>query len=148
LDPAHDTFRLARFLEAQASSYGQALSELKAGCKRSHWSWFILPQLSGLGSSPMSVRFAIRSLAEAKAYLEHPILGARLRECVAAINTHPELGAAQILGEIDARKFRSCLTLFAQADAAEPVFAEALDRFFNGKPDSATLAILAAQRNS
>lgn len=146
LDPANDPFHLARFLEAQETSYRQALSELKAGRKQSHWSWFTLPQVLGLGSSPMSVRFAIRSLAEAKAYLEHPLLGARLRECVAAINTHPGLDAAQILGEIDARKFHSCLTLFAQADGSEPVFAEALERFFAGSPDTATLAILATQK--
>jgi uncharacterized protein (DUF1810 family) len=94
----------------------------------------------------MSVRFAIRSLAEAKAYLEHPLLGARLRECVAAINTHAGLDAAQMLGEIDARKFHSCLTLFAQADDSEPVFAEALQRFFAGRPDTATLAILATRK--
>ena len=83
-----DPFDLNRFLEAQEESYQQALSELRAGRKRTHWSWFIVPQIIGLGSSGMSVRYAIKSLAEAKAYLEHPVLGARLRECVAAMNEH------------------------------------------------------------
>jgi uncharacterized protein (DUF1810 family)/catechol 2,3-dioxygenase-like lactoylglutathione lyase family enzyme len=141
---ANDPFELERFLEAQATSYAQALSELRAGRKRTHWSWFILPQIVGLGASPMSVRFAIRSLAEARAYLEHPVLGARLRECVAAMNSHTGLGASEVLGEIDAQKFRSCLTLFAHADSSEPVFGEALDKYFSGTPDAATLGILGA----
>jgi len=144
----NDQFDLGRFLAAQEASYQQALSELRAGQKRSHWSWYILPQMLGLGSSPMSVRFAIRSQAEAKAYLEHPILGARLRECVAAINTHTGLSATQILGAIDAQKFRSCLTLFAQAGGSEPVFGEALNKYFSGKPDAATLALLASEHGS
>jgi uncharacterized protein (DUF1810 family) len=141
-----DPFHLSRFVEAQEASYPQALSELRAGKKRSHWSWYILPQVQGLGSSSMSVRYAIRSLAEAKAYLEHPLLGARLRECVAAMNMHTGVSAGEVLGEIDARKFRSCLTLFAQAASSEPVFAEALNKYFSGKPDAATLVILAGQQ--
>jgi uncharacterized protein (DUF1810 family) len=144
-DQAGDPFGLNRFLEAQEPGYQAALAELRAGRKRSHWSWYILPQVSGLGSSPMSLRYAIRSLAEARAYLGHPVLGARLRECVAAMNAHSGLGASQILGEIDARKFRSCLTLFARADASEVVFAEALNKYFSGTPDAATLDILARQ---
>src|SRR6185295_11457479 len=91
-----DPFDLARFVQAQASSYQRALAELRAGEKRSHWSWFILPQMLGLGSSAMSVRYAIRSLAEARAYLEHPVLGLRLRECVAAMNGHSGLSASRI----------------------------------------------------
>ena len=141
--PPNDPHDLDRFVQAQAASYAQALAELRAGRKRSHWSWFILPQVAGLGSSAMATRYAIRSLAEAKAYLGHPLLGARLRECVAAMNAHSETGARDILGDVDATKFRSCLTLFARASPSEPLFAEALDRFFSGEPDEATLAILA-----
>jgi uncharacterized protein (DUF1810 family) len=143
-----DPYDLGRFLEAQEASYQHALSELRAGQKRSHWSWYILPQVLGLGSSPLSVRFAIRSLAEAKAYLEHPVLGPRLRECVAAMNSHTGLSARQILGEIDAQKFRSCLTLFARADSSEPGFGDALSKYFSGRPDAATLSILASQQGS
>jgi uncharacterized protein (DUF1810 family) len=141
--PPNDPHDLDRFVQAQAASYAQALAELRAGRKRSHWSWFILPQVDGLGSSAMATRYAIRSLAEAKAYLGHPLLGARLRECVAAMNAHSGTSARDILGDVDATKFRSCLTLFAQACPSEPLFAEALDRFFAGEPDQATLAILA-----
>lgn len=140
-----DPFHLNRFVEAQEASYQQALSELRAGKKRSHWSWYILPQVRGLGSSPMSVRYAIGSLAEAKAYLEHPLLGTRLRECVAAMSMHQGVSAREVLGEIDAQKFRSCLTLFAQA-GSESVFAESLNKYFSGKPDAATLAILAGRQ--
>lgn len=141
-----DPFHLSRFVEAQEASYQQALSELRAGKKQSHWSWYILPQVLGLGSSPMSVRYAIRSMAEAKAYLEHPLLGTRLRECVAAMNMHSGVSASEILGEIDAEKFWSCLTLFARAVGSESVFAEALRKYFSGRPDAATLAILASQQ--
>jgi uncharacterized protein (DUF1810 family) len=137
-----DPFDLNRFLEAQQRSYERALSELRAGLKESHWSWYILPQVLGLGSSAMSTRYAIKSLAEAKAYLAHPVLGPRLRECVAAMNAHSGLSATQILGDVDAHKFRSCLTLFAIADASERSFAAALTKYFDGKPDPATLAIL------
>ena len=143
-----DPFDLERFLKAQEISYQNALDELRAGCKETHWSWFILPQILGLGSSPMSVHYAIRSLSEAEAYLAHPILGSRLRECVSVINTHSELSASQILGEIDAKKFRSCLTLFAQLDCSEPLFNEALEKYFSGIPDPATLAILANSQGS
>ena len=143
-----DPFDLERFLEAQETSYQQALSELRAGWKQTHWSWYILPQMLGLGSSPMSVRFAIRSLGEAKAYLEHPVLGSRLRECVAAINAHTGLSASQVLGETDAQKFRSCLTLFAQAAGSDSIFDEALNKYFSGKPDAATLVILASSQGS
>jgi uncharacterized protein (DUF1810 family) len=144
-NPPSDPFHLGRFVEAQEANYHRALSELRAGRKRSHWSWYVLPQVQGLGSSPMSVRYAIGSLAEAKAYLEHPLLGARLRECVAAMNMHTGLSAREVLGEIDARKFRSCVTLFAQAAGTESVFAEALNKYFSGQPDAATLSILAGR---
>lgn len=140
-----DPFDLRRFVVAQQANYECALAELRAGLKRTHWSWYILPQVSGLGSSSMSRRYAIRSLAEARAYLGHPALGRRLRDCVAALNAHEGLSAEQILGNVDARKLRSCLTLFAQADPADALFASALARFFDGKQDAATLAILASQ---
>jgi uncharacterized protein (DUF1810 family) len=141
-----DPYILARFVEAQDAIYDQALEELRAGRKQSHWSWFILPQLRGLGSSAMSVRFGIGSMAEAKAYLQHPVLGARLRECVAAMNAHEELSASEVLGPIDARKFCSCLTLFAEASAADAVFNQALAKYFLGKRDAATVAMLARHR--
>jgi uncharacterized protein (DUF1810 family) len=96
----------------------------------------------------MSVRYAIGSLAEAKAYLGHPLLGARLCECIAAMNTHTGVSAREVLGEIDAQKFRSCLTLFAQVAGLESVFAEALNRYFSGKPDAATVAILAGEEGA
>lgn len=135
---------LERFVEAQEANYAQALAELRAGRKRSHWSWYVLPQLRGLGSSPMSMRYAIRSLAEAEAYLAHPLLGARLRACVAAMNAHTGLSASDILGAVDAQKFRSCLTLFKQVDQADTaVFTEALDKYFSGQQDEATLTLLA-----
>jgi len=143
-----DPFDLNRFLDAQRVNYEEALTELRAGRKETHWSWYVLPQVSGLGASNMAARFAIRSLAEAKAYLEHPVLGARLRECVAAMTAHTRLSAVQILGEIDAQKFRSCLTLFSEAKKSESLFNDALDKYFAGRPDTATLAILAGQKGS
>jgi uncharacterized protein (DUF1810 family) len=139
----HDPHDLDRFVEAQAGNYDDALAELRAGRKRTHWSWYVFPQIRGLGSSAMSLRYAIGSLAEAVAYLEHEVLGPRLCECVAALNAHQGLSANDVLGDIDARKLRSCLTLFAQAAPSEPVFREALDKYFGGDLDAATLAILA-----
>lgn len=146
--PPSDPYDLARFVEAQRESYDRALSELRAGRKQSHWSWYILPQLRGLGASPMSVRFSIGSLAEAKAYLEHPVLGARLRECVATMNAHGGESASEVLGEIDARKFRSCLTLFAEATKTDPLFTHALAKYFSGEPDGATLALLSGRQGA
>jgi uncharacterized protein (DUF1810 family) len=141
-----DPYDLGRFVAAQEGCYAEALAELRAGRKRSHWSWYILPQMEGLGSSPLSVRYAIRSLEEAMAYLAHPVLGARLRECVAAMNAHAGVTAGEVLGEIDARKFRSCLTLFDRAAGSESIFGEALNKYFSGEPDAATLALLARQQ--
>jgi uncharacterized protein (DUF1810 family) len=137
-----DPYNLNRFVEAQASNYGEALAELCIGRKETHWSWYVFPQIRGLGSSPASVRYAISSKAEAGAYLEHPVLGPRLRECVVAMNAHKGVSARDILGDIDAQKFRSCLTLFVQAAPSEVIFREALSKYFGGKPDAATLAIL------
>jgi len=139
-------YDLNRFVAAQSTIYGEVLAELRAGEKRTHWSWYIFPQIRDLGSSPTSIRYAISSLAEAVAYVEHPLLGARLRECVAALNAHRGLTAVAILGEIDARKFQSCLTLFSQAAPSERIFREALSKFFGGELDAATLRILAKQR--
>lgn len=141
-----DPYDLQRFLEAQEASYRQALAELHAGRKRTHWIWYILPQIEGLGSSAMSRRYAISSLAEARAYLEHPILGARLRACVAAVNALEGASAVDVFGSVDAAKFRSCCTLFAEVAGPELEFAEALNKYFAGQPDPATLSMLAAQR--
>ncbi len=137
-----DAHGLARFLDAQERAYPQALAELREGRKRGHWIWFVLPQVEGLGSSAMSRRYAIASLAEARAYLAHPVLGARLRECVDALLAHAGTRVEDMLGGLDAQKFRSCLTLFARADPTEPRFRTALDAFYGGSEDPATLASL------
>ena len=133
---------LDRFLQAQADVWPTALAELKAGRKRSHWMWFVFPQLAGLGSSPMAVHYAIGSIAEARAYLADPVLGARLREGVAAMLAHRGQRAEAILGGTDALKFRSSLTLFAAAADDPAIFAEALDTFYDGARDERTLELL------
>jgi uncharacterized protein (DUF1810 family) len=135
---------LGRFRSAQQQGgiYERALAELKAGAKRSHWMWFVFPQLAGLGHSEMSRTYAISSLEEARAYLADPVLGGRLRDCAAALLAHDGAGAEQILGAIDALKLRSSMTLFARADPAEPLFARVLDRYFGGAGDPATDALL------
>ncbi len=135
---------LSRFVQAQASSYEQALSELLAGRKRTHWMWFVLPQLRGLGQSEMSYLYGITSHAEALAYYMHPVLGKRLVQCVEAVLSHNTMSATAILGEVDALKFQSCLTLFASIAPLEPCFAQALQVFYAGKQDQATLRLLAA----
>jgi uncharacterized protein (DUF1810 family) len=137
-----DAYDLGRFVEAQEGVYPRALAELQAAAKRSHWMWFIFPQIAGLGSSPMAQRYAIGSLGEARAYLDHPLLGARLRACTAAVNAASGRSAHAIFGSPDDMKFRSSLTLFARAAPDEPVFAEALARYFGGAPDPLTLAKL------
>jgi uncharacterized protein (DUF1810 family) len=133
---------LQRFLDAQAGVYGTALAELRTGEKRSHWMWFIFPQLRGLGSSPNAERFGIASLAEARAYLAHPLLGARLRECVGALLELRGASAEEILGFVDAMKLRSCLTLFQAAAPAEASISRALDRYFGAEGDARTLELL------
>ena len=137
-------YELERFLEAQdaGGTYERAVEELRAGRKRSHWMWFVFQQLAGLGRSGMAQRYAIASLAEAQAYLEHPVLGPRLLESCEALLGVPDRSADQILGGIDAIKLRSSMTLFARADPAEPVFGELLQRFFGGEEDQATLRLL------
>ncbi|GAA1758196.1 DUF1810 domain-containing protein [Pseudarthrobacter sulfonivorans] len=142
-------YNLERFVEAQNSggTYGQALSELQLGNKSSHWMWFIFPQIAGLGSSPVSVKFAITSLAEAQAYLKHDVLGPRLLECSTAVATHTGRTAVDILGGIDAKKLRSSMTLFLRAAPGETVFKTVLAQFFDGEPDPATDELLAAARD-
>lgn len=136
-----DPYDLDRFVAAQAGSYQTALGEIRRGAKRSHWMWYIFPQIAGLGQSEMARRYALRSIDEAKAYLAHPVLGARLRECVAALQDLTGVTAAAVFGDIDVMKLRSSLTLFAEAGAG-PLFTAALDRWFDGEADGATLQIL------
>jgi uncharacterized protein (DUF1810 family) len=137
-----DPFNLQRFLDAQGSVYEQARRELKAGRKQSHWMWFIFPQIAGFGQSPMSIRFAIASLDEAKAYLAHSVLGARLKECARLTLDVEGKTARDIFGSIDEIKFRSCMTLFARAAPDDEAFQRCLDKYFAGDPDPATLARL------
>lgn len=139
-----DPYDLDRFVAAQDGSYDTALAEIRRGAKRSHWMWYIFPQIAGLGRSAMAQRYAIASLAEAQAYLDHPLLGARLRESVSALQDLTSGTAESVFGEIDAIKLRSSLTLF-EAAGAGPLFAAALDRWFGGTRDPATLAILEQQ---
>ncbi|MEQ4599303.1 MAG: DUF1810 domain-containing protein [Methylobacteriaceae bacterium] len=134
-----DAFDLNRFVEAQDGLYEDALAELRSGRKQSHWMWFIFPQIAGLGSSAMARRYAIRSLAEAQAYLAHPLLGERLRTCTPAANAWEGRSAHALFGAPDDVKFRSSMTLFAQADPGDPDFARALALFFEGRPDPLTL---------
>jgi len=153
---------LSHFVQAQDRVYPAVLAELRAGAKRSHWMWFVFPQIVGLGHSAAARHYAIRSIAEARAYLADPLLGGRLRECVAAMLANRARGAEDILGAVDAIKFRSSLTLFEQAEddsggegtdgqgtggegtnAGEPgLFGAALDAFYDGDRDEATLRIL------
>jgi uncharacterized protein (DUF1810 family) len=142
---ADDPFNLRRFVQAQTENYEDALAELRAGKKRTHWSWYVFPQIQGLGASAMSVRYAISNLEEAKAFLAHPVLGSRLRECVATMNSHSDRSAAAILGEIDARKFQSCITLFVHVSEPGSAFHRALAKYFSGLKDPATLVLLAQQ---
>jgi uncharacterized protein (DUF1810 family) len=135
-------FDLERFVAAQDGVYAGVVAELRAGRKTGHWMWFVFPQLAGLGRSAMSERYAIRSLHEARAYLAHPVLGPRLRECSAALLEAGGTAASEILGPIDAVKLRSSMTLFSRAAPGEPVFREVLDRFYGGEPDPATDALL------
>jgi len=140
--PSEDPFDLDRFVMAQEAHYGRVLSEIKNGKKRTHWMWYIFPQIVGLSYSPISRLYAIKSLAEAKAYLHHPILGARLLECADAVATVQEVSASDIFGEPDDAKLRSCATLFASVPDAPPIFLHILARYFHGEPDGETLDIL------
>jgi uncharacterized protein (DUF1810 family) len=140
---APDPFDLNRFVDAQDGAYAQALAELRAGAKQSHWIWFIFPQIAGLGSSAMNARFSIGSLEEAVAYLEHPVLGPRLIEAVDAVIALEGRSARQVFGPDDV-KFRSSLTLFHRAAPEERRFSDALAKYFGGELDSRTLEQLAA----
>lgn len=137
----NDPHDLERFVSAQHGEYTAALTEISNGAKQSHWMWFIFPQIAGLGFSAMSRRFAIASLDEARAYLEHPLLGLRLRACVDALQGVTGKTAQDVFGKVDAAKLRSSLTLFAEA-GTDQLFAAALGRWFGGVRDDATLALL------
>ena len=132
-------FNLERFVEAQDGVYDAALAELRAGHKRTHWMWFIFPQIEGLGHSAMARRYAIRSADEAAAYLAHPVLGPRLRTCAAAAASHHDRGVDEIFGHPDNLKFHSSMTLFADIAPDEAIFQTCLDQFFDGRADPATL---------
>ena len=138
LGVAGDPHDLERFVRAQAGDYERALSEIRNGRKRSHWMWYIFPQIEGLGSSAMSQRFAIKSLAEARAYLDHALLGPRLIACVEALLSLEDRSAGQIFGFPDDRKLRSCATLFAEASSPGSVFHRLLDKYFQREGDAAT----------
>jgi uncharacterized protein (DUF1810 family) len=135
-----DPYDLQRFVAAQdaGGTYDRATAQLRRGRKTGHWMWFIFPQIAGLGYSPASRTYAITSLAEARAYLAHPVLGARLVECARILTRVSGRTAEQILGEVDALKLRSSVTLFMHAAPGEPVFRQVLDEYFDGVPDSAT----------
>jgi uncharacterized protein (DUF1810 family) len=135
-------FQLERFVDAQQSVYESVLRELRAGRKRSHWMWFIFPQIAGLGHSAMSARFAVSSLDEAVAYLAHSVLGPRLRECSTLVAGVEGCSIAEIFGYPDDMKFRSSMTLFSRAAPQEPIFAACLQKYFGGEPDLQTLAKL------
>jgi uncharacterized protein (DUF1810 family) len=134
------TYDLERFVDAQNAdgTYGRAVDELRRGRKTSHWMWFVFPQIAGLGRSEMARTFAIVSLAEARAYLEHPVLGPRLRECAGLVAQAHGQSAEQIFGGIDAQKLHSSMTLFLRAAPDEPLFNQVLDQYFGGRVDAAT----------
>jgi uncharacterized protein (DUF1810 family) len=139
-----DPYNLERFVAAQdaGGSYERAVDELRAGFKSGHWMWFVFPQIAGLGRSPISRRYAISSLAEARGYLDHRVLGPRLRECAEILAAIKGRSADQIFGSIDAMKLRSSMTLFLRAAPEEALFARVLTRFFDGIPDHGTDGLL------
>ena len=138
---------LSRFVDAQADTYDTALAEIRAGQKRSHWMWFIFPQLRGLGHSTMAQHYGIASLDEARAYLAHPVLGPRYRTCVEAVDALGTNDPVAVFGTTDAMKLRSSLTLFEAAELS-PMIDDVLKRFFNGKRDPATQQMLSASSNA
>jgi uncharacterized protein (DUF1810 family) len=137
-----DPYNLQRFVQAQESVIDQVRAELRAGRKQSHWMWFVFPQLRGLGSSSMAEKYGIASREEAEAYLAHPVLGPRLRECTELVNAVQDTSAEQVLGYPDNLKLRSSMTLFATVTSDDGVFRIALDKYFNGEPDPFTVARL------
>jgi uncharacterized protein (DUF1810 family) len=142
---AVDSYDLARFVEAQEHSYARALSEIRSGQKRSHWMWYIFPQFDGLGFSSTSRRYSIKSVAEADAYLRHPVLGPRLLESARATLALEGRSAVEVFGSPDDMKLRSSATLFASVSPAGSVFGQVLDRYFDGEPDDMTLRLLRDQ---
>lgn len=143
-----DPFGLERFVSTQnrADTFATAIDELRAGRKRSHWMWFVFPQIAGLGRSPTARTYAIASIDEARAYLAHPVLGPRLRECAGILAELHGYTAQDIFGGIDAIKLRSSMTLFAYADSANPIFGQVLEAYFGGVPDDATERLLGVSR--
>jgi uncharacterized protein (DUF1810 family) len=137
-----DQFDLQRFVDAQDPVYPRVCEELHAGRKESHWMWFVFPQIAGLGHSPTAVKFAISSLEEASAFLSHPVLGPRLRECAALMLSIEGRTTRQIFGPVDEMKFRSSMTLFARVAPEAAVFRQCLEKYFGGALDPATLAKL------
>jgi uncharacterized protein (DUF1810 family) len=134
-----DQFDLRRFISAQDPVIERVLDELRAGRKASHWMWFVFPQIQGLGASAMAQRYALASWQEARAYHEHPVLGERLRECTRLVLQIEGHTVEQIFGYPDHLKFHSCMTLFAQVAAEQPIYRTALEKYFGGKPDARTL---------
>lgn len=147
-DVPSDPHDLGRFVQAQSSDYEQALSEIRSGRKRSHWMWYVFPQVEGLGRSPTTQRYSIKSMAEAEAYLRHPILGPRLIECAEALLGVEGRSAHEILGTPDDAKLRSSATLFSGVAPPGSAFHRILERFFAGKPDPRTLELLGAATES
>lgn len=137
-----ESYNFNRFLEAQQGVYDSVLRELESGAKTGHWIWYIFPQISGLGNSELSKHFSISSIDEAIAYLEQPILGARLRQCTKLVTEVNGKSIQEIFGYPDCLKFCSCMTLFSQATQDKHVFEEALEKYFGGKPDVLTLQVL------
>jgi uncharacterized protein (DUF1810 family) len=133
---------LDRFITAQQKTYPQALAEIRQGRKMSHWMWFIFPQLKGLGQSPNALYYSVTDLAEATAYLRHPVLGARLAEISHALLLLPGKNATTVMGSPDDIKLRSSMTLFSQVAEADPVFSQVLEKYFQGKEDVRTIALL------
>jgi uncharacterized protein (DUF1810 family) len=139
MDPASDPFDLKRFVEAQAPVYRSVVEELRGGRKRSHWMWFVFPQLRGLGGSPVAIRYGISSLEEARAYLRHEVLGPRLRECTRLVNEVQGRSATEIFGSPDDLKLCSSMTLFARATDDNADFVAVLDKYYDGRQDRLTL---------
>ncbi|HWE08945.1 MAG TPA: DUF1810 domain-containing protein [Solirubrobacteraceae bacterium] len=139
-----DPYDLQRFVDAQdaGGTYDSALAELREGRKRSHWMWFVFPQIAGLGRSPTAQAYAISSLGEAQAYLAHPVLGSRLNESTRIVADHRGRSAEEVFGGVDSMKLRSSMTLFHRADPENPLFGRVLDAYFDGRADPATVSLL------
>lgn len=145
---ASDPFHLRRFVQAQDADYDRALAEITSGRKRSHWMWYVFPQWEGLGSSGMSHRYAIKSIAEAEAYLAHPVLGPRLLACAEAVLGVKGRSAVEIFGSPDDMKLRSCATLFASVSSHGSAFHRIIDKYFQGQPDDMTLGLVEKARSA